>query len=86
MAEGSRFGEKLRELRNSANLTLSELATLFDYSSHSYLSEIESGRKAPTISIALMVSRHFKVTTDVLLKDELELDDLSLNIGTKAKE
>lgn len=74
MAEGSRFGEKLRALRTTANLTLTELATSFDYSSHSYLSEIESGKKTPTISVVLMTSRYFEVSTDVLLKDELELD------------
>ena len=68
--------KKLRDLRIAANLTLSELATIFGYSSHSYLSEIESGRKAPTISVALMAARYFQVSTDVLLKDELELDEL----------
>lgn len=79
MTEGSRFGEKLRQLRISFNLTLSELATIFGYASHSYLSEIESGKKAPSIAIALMVSRHFGVSTDILLKDELELDDSLLS-------
>ena len=86
MTEGSRFGEKLRDLRIATNLTLSELATIFGYSSHSYLSEIESGRKAPTIAIALMTSRYFKVSTDILLKDELELDDLPLRTDIKAEE
>ncbi|MCA9932960.1 MAG: helix-turn-helix transcriptional regulator [Anaerolineales bacterium] len=69
-----RFGEKLRALRSSQNITLMELAEEFGYSTHSYLSEIEYGRKAPSVRLVLEVARFFNVTTDSLLKDEIELD------------
>jgi transcriptional regulator with XRE-family HTH domain len=41
---------------------------------HGYLSEVESGKKMPSVEFVLRVSRLFNVTTDELLKDELELD------------
>ncbi len=69
-----RFGEKLRYLRNSHNMTLVQLAEALDYTTHGYLSEIEYGRKLPTTTFVLKVARLFNVTTDELLKDELELN------------
>lgn len=73
MNEPLKFGEKLRFLRLSQKLTLSDLASTFGYSTHSYLSEVESGKKPPTISIVLMTSRYFEISTDYLLKDEMEI-------------
>ncbi|MBX3053054.1 MAG: helix-turn-helix transcriptional regulator [Caldilineaceae bacterium] len=69
-----RFGEKLRALRKHHNVTLHWLATQLGYATHSYISEIESGQKSPTVTFVLKVSYLFGVTTDQLLKDELELE------------
>lgn len=69
-----KFGEKLKALRKYHNLTLQSLAEALGYSSHSYLSEIEAGRKVPTVQFVLKVSNLFNVSTDELLKDELDLD------------
>lgn len=71
--ELARFGEKLRHLRSSRSLTLKQLAMELGYASHSYLDEIELGRKTPTAEFVIKVSNYFNVTTDSLLKDELEL-------------
>lgn len=68
------FGQKLKKLRLGKRLTLKELATQLRYDSHSYLSELESGRKSPSIEIVVALSRFFNVTTDQLLKDELCID------------
>lgn len=68
-----RFGEKLKILRTGKELTLSQLAEQLGLKSHSYLSELESGRKVPTSELVLRVSRLFCVTTDCLLKDEEEI-------------
>ncbi len=70
-----RFGEKLRILRYRKGLTLIQLAEQLGYKAHGHLSEIESGKKLPTTGLALKVARLFEVTTDVLLKDELEIPD-----------
>ena len=54
---------------------MTQLAEELGYKAHGHLSEIESGKKLPTAGLALKVARLFDVTTDVLLKDELEIPD-----------
>lgn len=54
-------------------MTLKELARALGLTAHGYISEIETGKKKPTTDFVLKVARYFKVTTDELLKDELEI-------------
>lgn len=68
-----RFGEKLHTLRARQGMTLKELANRLGLTAHSYISELEAGKKVPTAEFVLNVARLFDVTTDELLKDELEL-------------
>lgn len=68
-----RFGEKLHLLRTSKQITLKELAQALGFAAHGYLSEIEGGKKKPTAEFVLKVARYFDVSTDELLKDELEI-------------
>ena len=70
-----RFGEKLRTLRVRHDMTLKELASELGLTAHGYISELESGKKVPTAELVLNVARLFEVTTDELLRDELELTD-----------
>jgi transcriptional regulator with XRE-family HTH domain len=74
-----RFGEKLHALRQSRKLSLKEMAILLGYVAHGYISELESGKKIPTVSLVLKIARLFNVTTDQLLKDELEIDSPEAN-------
>lgn len=69
-----RFGEKLRILRLNSGLTLAQMAQKLGYASHAYLSEIENGRKEPTVKLVVDVANLFHCTTDELLKDELEVE------------
>ncbi len=69
-----KFGEKLRTLRNQRKMTLKQLALELGLSAHGYISELETGKKKPTAEFVLKISRLFDVSTDQLLKDELELD------------
>jgi transcriptional regulator with XRE-family HTH domain len=69
-----KFGQKLRVLRLQRRLTLKELATDLGYDSHSYISELESGKKLPSVDLVVALSRFFNVTTDQLLKDELSVE------------
>lgn len=69
-----KFGEKVRLLRQHHNVKLIELSSVLGYNTHSYLSEIESGRKIPTVALVLKISSIFNVSTDVLLKDNLEVE------------
>jgi transcriptional regulator with XRE-family HTH domain len=69
-----RFGEKLHTLRRARHLTLKELASALGYTSYGYISELEAGKKLPTLQLVLDVADFFNVTTDQLLKDELDVE------------
>jgi transcriptional regulator with XRE-family HTH domain len=69
-----RFGEKLRTLRNRQGLTLRELGDMLNVS-HTFVARIEKGEKIPNVAMVLKIAQIFDVSTDVLIKDELELDD-----------
>jgi transcriptional regulator with XRE-family HTH domain len=71
----TRFGEKLNKLRMQHKLSMKRLALLMGLTAHGYISELESGKKMPTVEFVLRLSRLFHVTTDELLKDELELEN-----------
>lgn len=68
-----RFGEKLHTLRIRQRMTLKELAQALGHSAHGYISELETGKKMPMVEFVLGVSLLFNVSTDRLLKDELEV-------------
>lgn len=68
-----RFGEKLRRLRTRQGMTLQQLARALGLTAHGYISELESGKKIPTAEIVLRVAYLFDITTDQLLKDELDI-------------
>lgn len=67
------FGEKLHTLRTLRGLTLKELAHQLGHVAHGYISELEAGKKLPSVELALSVAHLFGISTDELLKDELEL-------------
>jgi transcriptional regulator with XRE-family HTH domain len=69
-----RFGEKLRTLRKQRGMTLQELVLALGLATHSHLSNIESGRKKPSLELAIKIADFFKVTIDQLVRDNLELE------------
>ena len=69
-----RFGEKLRTLRDRSGTSFRELATEFGFRSHAHLARVEKGEKTPNAELILKIAYFFDVSTDVLMKDELELD------------
>lgn len=54
-------------------MTLMDLARELGYSTHAYLSEIEQGKKRPTVEFAVKASIYFAVSLDVLLRDDFDL-------------
>lgn len=68
------FGEKLRALRNQHGMSQRDLQTRLGFSSSAYIHFLETGQRKPNIELVLKVSRLFGVSTDVLIKDELELE------------
>ncbi|OQY37276.1 MAG: transcriptional regulator [Anaerolineaceae bacterium 4572_5.2] len=69
-----RFGEKLHTLRSRQGLTLRQMGDRLSVS-HTFVARLEKGEKIPNVAMVLRVSRIFNVSTDVLIKDELELED-----------
>jgi DNA-binding XRE family transcriptional regulator len=69
------FGEKLRTLRERRRLSLRQCAALLDIHAHSFISEIETGKKKPSLELVLKVADLFHVPLEQLARDELELDD-----------
>ena len=63
------FGKKLHYLRLRYSLTLQELAYRLGHSAHGYISELESGKKVPTVELVLKVADLFEVSTDELIRD-----------------
>ena len=68
-----RFGEKLRVLRTRQGMSVRDLARAFGYAGSGYMSEIELGKKTPTIDFVVKAAKFFNVTTDQLLLDEIDL-------------
>lgn len=69
-----RFGEKLYQLRIQRGLTLAELGNLLSVH-NTFVSQLEKGRKIPNAEMILRVADTFDVTTDQLMRDELDLPE-----------
>lgn len=69
----NRIGEKVRTLREQRGLTLRQLAVELE-TDDGHISRIEHGQKKPSLELLLRMSRFFEVSTDQLIKDELEVD------------
>ena len=72
--EMRRFGEKVRDLRRNRGMTLMGLAENLGYKTHGYISEIEAGKKVPSVGFLLAVADLFHVSVDDLVKDENEVN------------
>lgn len=69
----NRFGKKLRILRQRDKFSQRELSRMLDVH-HSYIGQLELGQKIPNALMILKIADIFSVTTDQLMRDELELD------------
>lgn len=69
-----KFGEKLHLLRTKHGMTLKELAEAAGLSAHGYISELESGKKKPTVEFVIKIAKLYNVTTDQLLRDDVKLN------------
>ena len=67
-----KFGQKLRFLRKQRGLTLRELGEMLG-AHYTHLNNIEHGSKRPSTDLVLKVAQLFDVSTDQLMKDDVEL-------------
>ena len=70
-----RFGEKLRILRERAGLSYRQLAAQLGVA-HSHLAGLEASSHQPSAELILRIAKYFQVTTDQLMDDERELDEV----------
>jgi transcriptional regulator with XRE-family HTH domain len=68
-----KIGEKLRALRQRHGLTTRELAEHLKVS-HAQISRIETGTRKPSADLILEIALFFNISTDQLMRDDLELD------------
>lgn len=64
------FPERLRALRQSRYLTQAALAQQLGLVHQGHISNLEAGRKAPSIDLVLRIADLFGVTTDYLLRGQ----------------
>lgn len=69
-----RFGEKIYQLRTHRGLTLTDLGNLLGVH-NTFVSQLEKGRKVPNAEMILKMADTFDVTTDRLMRDELDLPE-----------
>ncbi len=69
------FGKKIRILRKQRGMTLKQLAKALGVASFSYVCDIELGNKTPRPRLIVKLADIFGVTTDLLMRDELEIKD-----------
>ncbi|MDM8527828.1 helix-turn-helix transcriptional regulator [Anaerolineales bacterium HSG24] len=68
-----RFGEKLHALRKQHGLTLRQLAPMLGVQ-YSFVGKMERGEKVPNTAMVLKIANFFEVSTDQLMRDDLELE------------
>jgi len=68
------FGDKLRSLRLQRGLSQTELAQRLGLAAHAHVANLEAGRKAPSLELALRAADVFGVAVDYLLRDALPVD------------
>ena len=68
----TRLGEKVKRLREQAQLTQTELAQQAGLKSKGYISDVEKGKKIPPTELILKLAKIFHVTTDYLLRDDFD--------------
>lgn len=69
-----RFGEKLRVLRQQNHLTQIELARELGLTSHAHITNIEAGRRSPSLELVLRVAGRFVITPDSLVDDQMSIN------------
>ena len=68
-----KFGEKLFRLRKQHGMTMRELASALN-TTYGYISDLESGRRKPSLELGERIAELFNVSLDQLAKDSLDLD------------
>lgn len=75
----ARLGEKLRQIRVSLGFTLERMIERLDYKDSpiypTNISAMERGEREPPLLLLLAYARLVRVSTDILIDDELNLPE-----------
>lgn len=71
------FGTKLRQLRHQHGLLQAEAAQKLGLAKRGYISNLETGRKEPSLELVVRIADLFGVTTDYLLRDDVPIEALA---------
>jgi transcriptional regulator with XRE-family HTH domain len=71
-----KLSEKLLQIRNSLGLSQSEIFWRLDiekFTEMKRISDFETGRSEPPLQVLLRYARLVRISTDILIDDEIEL-------------
>jgi transcriptional regulator with XRE-family HTH domain len=68
------LGEKLRYLRTQSQMTQMALAQSLGLAQQGYISNLEAGRKMPSLDLVIQIADLFGVTADYLLRDTIPVE------------
>ena len=75
------FGPKLRALRLQSGWGQTEMARRLGLARRGYISNLEGGRKMPSLDLVVVIADLFEVTTDYLLRDAIPAQSYSSTIA-----
>lgn len=67
------LGHKVRQLRHAHHLSQRDLAERLQLVSRAYVSNLEAGRRMPSLALLVRIADAFGVTTDYLLRDDMPM-------------
>lgn len=73
------FGKRLRELRKATGHSQSFVAGHIGIDTN-YLSQIELGRKNPSMAVLVKIKKYFNVSIDELIADNYSTEDSKLKV------
>jgi transcriptional regulator with XRE-family HTH domain len=68
------LGAKLRYLRQQQQMTQEELARQLGLMRQGHISNLEMGRKTPSLDLLVQIADLFDVTSDYLLRDTIPVE------------
>ncbi len=71
----SYFGRNIRKIRNAKNISQTQFAQLFSLTRAS-IGAYEEGRAEAKIDTIIAIARHFEISVDMLLLQELTLNEI----------
>jgi transcriptional regulator with XRE-family HTH domain len=65
----------MRTLRMRRGLSQRQVADMLGFSAHGFVGFLESGKKQPSAELVVKIADLFGVSTDALMRDELDLPE-----------